>query len=245
MNKPNLYIFGDSWAKYPFPEGKHWTDLLKDQYTVYNFGYPGNSNEEIIKSFSNLPCYKNNDRVIVVWSEPFRIPRLYKHIFDAIEQSGEVVVKTDIGVSNDNGIQTKLRLLVDRYVLALRYGVTIEEGKFCFSHLRDTKSVIKKIISPSEFSQLDPFLNSQNLYGEIQYIKFFSNNLFNGFKPVNLTWDSTLFKEVTKEVNISNFYYIGEVSTLDEENLRERDLHPGIKGNFSIYNKIRHILENE
>ena len=92
--KPRLFCFGDSFVNWPEPLGKHWTNLLNEHFSVFNFGYSGSSNEEILFQFNNLPEYIAGDRIITVFTEPSRLPKWYwSDYYDILlkKQSGELV----------------------------------------------------------------------------------------------------------------------------------------------------------
>jgi len=76
MLKPRLFICGDSFVDYDIPK-YHWTDYLKEHYDVTLFGQRGCDNISIIFQLGNLPKYKDGDRIIIYWSDPSRIQKIY------------------------------------------------------------------------------------------------------------------------------------------------------------------------
>lgn len=60
MNKKTIGVYGDSYANYG-REGKSWVDLLEENYTVTNFGFPANSLFQCYKTIlSNQKNYDYN-----------------------------------------------------------------------------------------------------------------------------------------------------------------------------------------
>ena len=76
MHKPRLFICGDSFVDWDIPT-YHWTDYLKEHYDVIILGERGSDNISIIFQLGNLPQYKDGDRIIMYWSDPSRIQKLY------------------------------------------------------------------------------------------------------------------------------------------------------------------------
>lgn len=97
MGKPRLYILGDSFAANLFKEPwlkngteifdykiefesahknelKWWTDYLQEwsNYEVINLGMGGCSYEDIYYQFSEIDEYREGDRLIVHWTNPYR-----------------------------------------------------------------------------------------------------------------------------------------------------------------------------
>jgi hypothetical protein len=77
MPKSRLFICGDSFVDWDIPT-YHWTDYLKEHYDVTILGERGSDNISIIFQLGNLPQYKDGDRIIMYWSHPSRIQKLYK-----------------------------------------------------------------------------------------------------------------------------------------------------------------------
>ena len=109
--KPRLFIFGDSFAFNYFskekskyrPEQKqflsnkdveafvkkhnyfgHWTDYLEKKYEIFNYGEPGCSNEDIVHQLCFLPEYKENDRMVILFTNASR----YTWITDDYKRHG-------------------------------------------------------------------------------------------------------------------------------------------------------------
>lgn len=94
MNKNRLFVFGDSWAfnyfaktNKIFPNIKpffgltkiemyvkyydyfgHWIDYMDNFFDVYSYAKGGICNEQIIWQLSNLPEYKEGDRIIIIFT---------------------------------------------------------------------------------------------------------------------------------------------------------------------------------
>ena len=78
MNKPRLFICGDSWTQYDYyPSFQRWPSYLETHYQVYNFGMVNMDNISIIYQLGNLPKFKKGDRLIIVFTEPSRVHRKY------------------------------------------------------------------------------------------------------------------------------------------------------------------------
>jgi len=76
MPKPRLFICGDSFVDWDIPT-HHWTDYLKEHYDVIILGERGSDNIAIMLQLGNLPPYKDGDRIIIYWTDPARIQKLY------------------------------------------------------------------------------------------------------------------------------------------------------------------------
>ena len=74
--KPRLFCFGDSFVDWHLPKF-HWTYYFKNHYEVYKHGKLGADNYSILFQLGNLPEYKEGDRVIIVFTEPGRLPRRF------------------------------------------------------------------------------------------------------------------------------------------------------------------------
>jgi hypothetical protein len=74
MNR--LFCFGDSFVDWDTPK-YHWTYYLSKHYEVHKFGKFGADNYSILFQLGNLPEYTEGDRVIIVFTEPGRLPRRF------------------------------------------------------------------------------------------------------------------------------------------------------------------------
>lgn len=74
--KPRLFCFGDSFVDWHVPK-YHWTYYLSKHYEVHKFGKFGADNYSILFQMGNLPEYNEGDRVVVVFTEPGRLPRRF------------------------------------------------------------------------------------------------------------------------------------------------------------------------
>ena len=78
MEKPRLFICGDSWVNFGYPgDDLHWTDYLKNHFDVHLLGLADMDNISIIYQLGGTPEYREGDRIIVVFTEPSRIFRRY------------------------------------------------------------------------------------------------------------------------------------------------------------------------
>lgn len=71
-----LFICGDSFVDWDIPTN-HWTDYLKKHYDVRILGERGSDNISIMFQLGNLPEYQKGDRLIMYWSEPSRIQKIF------------------------------------------------------------------------------------------------------------------------------------------------------------------------
>lgn len=69
--KNRLFIIGDSWVFWPFPNN-HWSYYLDKFYKVYKFGDKGLNNSSIVENIGSLPDYEDGDRLIIVFTDPTR-----------------------------------------------------------------------------------------------------------------------------------------------------------------------------
>lgn len=74
--KHRLFCLGDSFIDWDIPKF-HWTYYLSNHYDVHKLGKRGADNYSIIFQLGLLDEYKEGDRVIVVFTDPGRLPRRY------------------------------------------------------------------------------------------------------------------------------------------------------------------------
>lgn len=74
--KPRLFCFGDSFVDWDIPKN-HWTYYLSKHYDVIKFGKYGADNNSILFQLGSLPEFIEGDRVLMVFTEPGRLPRRY------------------------------------------------------------------------------------------------------------------------------------------------------------------------
>lgn len=74
--KPRLFCFGDSFVEWDIPK-YHWTYYLSNHYEVYKFGKRGADNNSIIFQLGNLPEMVIGDRIVILFTEPGRLPHRY------------------------------------------------------------------------------------------------------------------------------------------------------------------------
>lgn len=113
--KPRLFVFGDSFVEWMKPK-YHWTSYLSEHYEVFKYGIKGADNHTILFQLGNLPEYREGDRIIILFTEPGRIPRRYfgnrknEHkILD--EHNFNCTCKSCLEQFEDKEFVTKLHLL--------------------------------------------------------------------------------------------------------------------------------------
>ena len=86
--KPRLFCFGDSFVDYHLPK-YHWTYYMSYHYELIKLGVRGADNNSIIFQLGDLPEFQSGDRVLIVFTEPGRIPtRFYAN--------GNIINRLDI-----------------------------------------------------------------------------------------------------------------------------------------------------
>lgn len=95
--KPRLFFFGDSFVQWEKPIKNHWTERFEEEYEVYRLGCSGASNQGICSQIALLPPYREGDRLVVVLTEPTRLP-LWMHTdedgnFDGNSYSNKIIKK--------------------------------------------------------------------------------------------------------------------------------------------------------
>jgi hypothetical protein len=71
-----LFCFGDSFVDWDIPK-YHWTYYLSKHYEVIKHGKFGADNYSILFQLGRLPEFNEGDRIIVVFTEPGRLPRRF------------------------------------------------------------------------------------------------------------------------------------------------------------------------
>lgn len=75
--KGRLFCFGDSFVDWHLPK-YHWTSYLTNHYDdVYRLGKAGADNYSILFQLGNLPVYEKGDRIVMVFTNPGRLPRRF------------------------------------------------------------------------------------------------------------------------------------------------------------------------
>lgn len=74
--KPRLFCFGDSFVDWHIPK-YHWTYYLSKHYEIHKHGKLGADNYSIIFQLGNLGEYRDGDRIVIVFTDPGRLPRRY------------------------------------------------------------------------------------------------------------------------------------------------------------------------
>jgi|688.fasta_scaffold550112_2 hypothetical protein len=74
--KPRLFCFGDSFVDWHIPK-YHWRYYLSKHYEVYKHGKLGADNSSIIFQLGNLDEYREGDRIVIVFTDPGRLPGRY------------------------------------------------------------------------------------------------------------------------------------------------------------------------
>ena len=76
-----LFIIGDSFANWPYPKNKHWSNLMSNHYDVKNYGYGGASLTETCLQTTYIKDFVEGDRLVVVLTE---VARVDKNIREAL-----------------------------------------------------------------------------------------------------------------------------------------------------------------
>lgn len=71
--KPKLFCFGDSFVDYDIPK-YHWTYYMAHHYELIKFGVRGADNNSIVFQLGDLPEFEFGDRVLIIFTDPSRIP---------------------------------------------------------------------------------------------------------------------------------------------------------------------------
>jgi hypothetical protein len=72
--KPRLFCFGDSFSGVWNIPKFDWTSYISHHYEIYKFGVCGADNNSIIFQLGDLPEFQTEDRILIVFTEPSRIP---------------------------------------------------------------------------------------------------------------------------------------------------------------------------
>lgn len=71
--KLRLFCFGDSFVDYDIPK-YHWTYYMAQHYELIKLGVRGADNNSIIFQLGDLPDFEVGDRVLIVFTDPGRVP---------------------------------------------------------------------------------------------------------------------------------------------------------------------------
>lgn len=93
-SKDKLFIIGDSFGKWPFPEQRHWTDYMKQHYDVKNFAFGGASFAELCFQTTYIEDFKEGDRLIIVVTEPTRFSKYMRIYLGPNTQEGQDIINT-------------------------------------------------------------------------------------------------------------------------------------------------------
>jgi len=74
--KPRLFCLGDSFVDWHTPKF-HWTYYLEKHYELYKYGKYGADNYTIISQLGILSDYKEGDRILIIFTDPGRLPRRF------------------------------------------------------------------------------------------------------------------------------------------------------------------------
>jgi len=89
MRRDKLFILGDSFGSWPFPEGQHWSNLIEQEYDVYNYAHGGAAYAEICFQSAYIQGYRLGDRLVVVLPEPTRISKYLRKAYeDGMKEQG-------------------------------------------------------------------------------------------------------------------------------------------------------------
>jgi hypothetical protein len=93
-DKNRLFVIGDSYARWSFPRGKHWTDLMEEHYNVMNYGYAGASFTDTCLQTTYIKDFRRGDRLVVVLTYAGRISKLVRGLIKGAGLELENEVKT-------------------------------------------------------------------------------------------------------------------------------------------------------
>jgi len=216
----SLYCFGDSFVQWPEPKNAHWTDLFRDEYHVYRMGKNGANNDHIIFQLGNLPKYRDGDRVIIMLTEPARLPKWVwgKHAGVLKSDMPVEAIKNDPALFESlkvTGVFNDLKVLKDK----LLHHQTIDVIKNRKHEMDDPKEVLNFID------------NIDNLIGE--------------FKPVIVTWSFATHKLLVDKIN---YLPLESWTSLHQEDYKDRplkeDYHPGVEGCKMWHKFIKDLLDS-
>jgi len=218
MNKPRLFVFGDSIATNYFSTSPevvkdtnlhlgskdvyeyakehnfygHWLDLFGEHYEVTSYARGGVSIEETIYQLGDLPQYKKGDRMIIIITTAER----YRWFYNDTTQDF-VSGTPDIDKLYSSDIEREL--LKDQFV---ERTIAWEGDK---QRMNEKK-----------------FLNNLPI-------------IFKEYKPVIASWNIKMCEKLS---NVSLFDIISNplyTSITQESNGRYNDWHMGVKGNQHLY----------
>jgi len=140
--KSRLFCFGDSFVDYHLPK-YHWTYYMSSHYELYKLGVRGADNNSIIFQLGDLPEFQPGDRVLIVFTEPGRIPtRFYAN--------GNIINRLDLlkidefyrwmNGERDNEIKflKKLQILLKDY-----YPIFVTWSEYFYNCTEDFVSLIQ------------------------------------------------------------------------------------------------------
>lgn len=87
--KNKLFILGDSFAKWPEPKGKHWSELMQEHFDVRNFGYPGASFTDTALQTTYIKDFEEGDRIVIVLTELTRTYKVLRKDLEKLELKEE------------------------------------------------------------------------------------------------------------------------------------------------------------
>lgn len=230
--KPTLYVFGDSFAQWPYPVGNNkWWHLLEKEYNVVNEAVPGSDNSHIAFQLKALKEYKKGDRIVFVLSERTRIPKWFYH------NSYEEYVDTRYGKLGAKGMYSKLlsELGINRkyseqenYIHALQVLRTIQD-----SILED-----KDLVKEENKRYREP--NTDNPFFVYQFYYNLKTTILKNYRPVFVTWCSYTHDTTSsfvKHIDWGDYEHI----KIEGEN---QDHHPSEKGHLHWYKVIKSELDS-
>jgi len=218
MNKPKLFVFGDSWSNNYFsktnpllPHVKpflgsgavesfvrgygysgHWIDHMSNFFDVYSYGIGAASIDQIILQLGNLRKYeyRDGDRMVIIFSGPDRFNWVHDNV---------------------------------------KYGVTIG-GAIFDRDMVETKTLKNQLIKRSVWWETESIEKDERNFIE------FIPTLFMKWKPVMVTW--------YRDLNIDVVEYMGKgYPTIAQETKRKYvDRHLGVFGNFKLFQFISNKL---
>jgi hypothetical protein len=227
MNKPRLFIFGDSWAFNYFSKTNkqylkilphfgnscvenfasrynyfgHWIDHIEYFYEVYSYGFGSASNEQIIYQIGNLPKYKKGDRIIIIFTTPERFMWVYDK---------KIITMLAAGSIKDKFLPLERKKDFTRY---------------------NTPEIIK-LFNEQYIERYDMWNDTSKSFPQKLFIDFLFVFL-SKWKPVFSSWTSDTYSMVE---SIDPIYLTEKFTSIYTETGGNcKDYHMGISGNYELF----------
>lgn len=247
MENKKLYVFGDSWTDITWRKDakyyKNWSDCVADmlQMKNYNFGYGGTGNWRISQDVIEKVFLEDNnpDCVMILWSEPTRIPFGKWSLRPSNLTTQDIMRKPKHSRPKKTLHQGLFQQLSELYKMAN----TDVEAR---THLHDLfykiyEDYINQILYTSKIlKERDiPFLMAQGFHPHHSAHKVISNALF------NKVWDD-LIKKYGKKIskNVLGWPFVKDFGgwnmsdKLNKDMFLKTDYHPNEKGELIIANEF-------